>query len=262
MLNASKQYIYNENNFESNDSEEFVKPRYISKYLWAYLCGATFWEDKYDDIKNLPTLNIYRRQTQKYENLYLDATKENIESDNCKLNYTDKNRKEITERQAETNCAGNKTERQSIGSFFLDAESNDSLSDTVERESLSKNSSRNTFLSVSGINSSNLVVTELRSLSRLKSNQKSSTVHKSNKVIDRPEKQYETDPIILKRRQKQIDYGKSTKEYEAYLKAIPKNKRDPQVHIFTPKKCYKYSRRSWDAQIKIWRKKLHEWDPN
>ncbi|GFW66298.1 oocyte-specific histone RNA stem-loop-binding protein 2 [Trichonephila clavipes] len=71
---------------------------------------------------------------------------------------------------------------------------------------------------------------------------------------------YETDPCVLERRQKQIDYGKNTKGYKLYLQAIPKFRRGPD-DIVTPKKHIQYSRRSWDSQIKIWRRRLHEWDP-
>jgi len=33
---------------------------------------------------------------------------------------------------------------------------------------------------------------------------------------------FETDPVTLARRQKQIDYGKNTPEYAAYLEQVPK----------------------------------------
>lgn len=72
--------------------------------------------------------------------------------------------------------------------------------------------------------------------------------------------EYEEDKQVLSRRSKQIDYGKNTLGYQNYLKVIPKEKRmvnDPQ----TPNKFIKFSRRSWDQQIKLWRKKLHVYDP-
>lgn len=70
----------------------------------------------------------------------------------------------------------------------------------------------------------------------------------------------ERDPIVLRRRQKQIDYGKNTLGYQTYTKNIAKSDRTREQPR-TPRKGVKYSRRSWDQQIKLWRIKLHNFDP-
>ncbi|XP_037050983.1 histone RNA hairpin-binding protein-like [Bradysia coprophila] len=70
----------------------------------------------------------------------------------------------------------------------------------------------------------------------------------------------ETRPDVLARRQKQIDYGKNTIGYDNYIKLIPRDKRskdDPR----TPPKDVKYSRRAFDGLVRIWRTKLHRFDP-
>lgn len=82
----------------------------------------------------------------------------------------------------------------------------------------------------------------------------SSSKHSSNHKLE-----LETDPEVLTRRQKQIDFGRNTVGYDNYRRQVPKNRREPGQPK-TPNMNMKYSRRAWDGLIKVWRKKLHDWD--
>lgn len=68
----------------------------------------------------------------------------------------------------------------------------------------------------------------------------------------------ETDEKTLQRRQKQIDYGKVTVDYEDYTEQVPRDQRKA-FHPRTPDKFQKASRRHFDSQIKNWKKAIHNW---
>jgi Histone RNA hairpin-binding protein RNA-binding domain len=68
-------------------------------------------------------------------------------------------------------------------------------------------------------------------------------------------------PGRIAMRQKQIDYGKNTIGYETYIKSVPKTARRPRSDPQTPDIHTVCSRRSWDGQIKKWRRLLHVYDP-
>jgi len=70
----------------------------------------------------------------------------------------------------------------------------------------------------------------------------------------------ETDPKRIKARQTQIDYGKNTSGYDNYIKQIPKHKRTKGCPM-TPDIHQQCSKRSWDGQIRSWRRTLHKYDP-
>jgi hypothetical protein len=69
------------------------------------------------------------------------------------------------------------------------------------------------------------------------------------------------DEQRLAQRQKQIDYGYRTVGYLRYRLLVTKDQRKPE-HPRTPKKTQGCSKRSWDGQLKKWRRDLHLWDPD
>ncbi|KAK9812003.1 hypothetical protein WJX73_007923 [Symbiochloris irregularis] len=70
----------------------------------------------------------------------------------------------------------------------------------------------------------------------------------------------ENNPHRLAQRQKQIDYGKNTAGYQAYIQMVPRQKRGLN-HPHTPDIKQAVSKRGFDYQVKKWRRRLHGWDP-
>jgi len=69
------------------------------------------------------------------------------------------------------------------------------------------------------------------------------------------------DDQRLIQRQKQIDYGYRTVGYVHSRLMVSKGYGQPE-HPRTPKKAQGCSKRSWDGQLKKWRRDLHSWDPD
>ncbi|XP_043925449.1 uncharacterized protein LOC122800037 isoform X3 [Protopterus annectens] len=58
-----------------------------------------------------------------------------------------------------------------------------------------------------------------------------------------------------------VSVGVSTEPDRRNVAWNRKSLREAGIHPRTPNKYKKYSRRSWDAQVKMWRRSLHNWDP-
>eukprot|EP00164_Ancoracysta_twista_P000628 GFYU01000833.1.p1 GENE.GFYU01000833.1~~GFYU01000833.1.p1 ORF type:complete len:304 (+),score=90.50 GFYU01000833.1:336-1247(+) len=73
-------------------------------------------------------------------------------------------------------------------------------------------------------------------------------------------KKVETNEDRLRQRAKQIEIGKSTVEYQRYVKDVQVDKRGredprtPDIHRVCSKRCF-------DGQLRKWRRDLHKWDP-
>ena len=77
------------------------------------------------------------------------------------------------------------------------------------------------------------------------------------------QKTTEEDPRRLEMRTKQLSFGYNTLGYARYLELVPKNRRskDKNKHPRTPDRSQVCSKRSFDGQVKKWRRLLHAWDP-
>mmetsp|Transcript_5094 Transcript_5094/g.13305 ORF Transcript_5094/g.13305 Transcript_5094/m.13305 type:complete len:187 (-) Transcript_5094:86-646(-) len=91
-------------------------------------------------------------------------------------------------------------------------------------------------------------------------------VHDDGQLSLRLPVEFETDEKRLKQRMKQVAMGKESEVYQRYIKAIPKHKRRRRGRIpvdpCTPDIRQKCSKRSWDGQVKAWRRQLHQFFTN
>eukprot|EP00892_Ulva_mutabilis_P006534 jgi/Ulvmu1/4252/UM192_0012.1 len=70
----------------------------------------------------------------------------------------------------------------------------------------------------------------------------------------------EVDPHRIAQRMKQVEFGKNSTGYKAYVLAVPRDQRrgdDPQ----TPDVRTKCSKRCFDGLLRSWRRRLHRYDP-
>uniref|UniRef100_A0A914EN03 Histone RNA hairpin-binding protein RNA-binding domain-containing protein n=1 Tax=Acrobeloides nanus TaxID=290746 RepID=A0A914EN03_9BILA len=65
--------------------------------------------------------------------------------------------------------------------------------------------------------------------------------------------------ILFARRSKEIAKTKEKPVYTRYCNILPKIDRVKGIHPATPNKYTNCSRRSWDMQMRIWKKSLYLW---
>eukprot|EP00756_Hemistasia_phaeocysticola_P049900 Hpha_TRINITY_DN24499_c0_g1::TRINITY_DN24499_c0_g1_i1::g.165635::m.165635/K18710/SLBP; histone RNA hairpin-binding protein len=66
----------------------------------------------------------------------------------------------------------------------------------------------------------------------------------------------------VQQRLKQLKLGKATVGYSNYVRLVNPDRRDPAdpLHVFTPRAELNCSKRHWDAQVRNWRRALHQFD--
>lgn len=67
-------------------------------------------------------------------------------------------------------------------------------------------------------------------------------------------------------RKAQVELGKQTAGYKAYLAAVPKEARNPHrkygKHPVTPDAHEEMGKKRWTGLVSAWRRSLHAWDPD
>lgn len=76
---------------------------------------------------------------------------------------------------------------------------------------------------------------------------------------DAPKNGWCEDQDKLDRRTKEIEKAKAKPIYAKYLKEVSMRDRIKGVHPTTPNKLLNHTRRSWDMQIKNWKRSLYAW---
>lgn len=67
------------------------------------------------------------------------------------------------------------------------------------------------------------------------------------------------DQATLDRRTRELERAKEKPVYTRYVEEVPRHKRVKGVHPKTPNKHINFSRRSWDTQVRSWKKSLYQW---
>lgn len=98
-----------------------------------------------------------------------------------------------------------------------------------------------------------------RTASAMSNSSNSKLLPKPKESWAEPEKGWCWDEETLTRRDKELQKMKEKPTYKRYLKEVPKIARQKGIHPKTPNKFLAWSRRSWDKQVKVWKRSIYEW---
>jgi len=102
---------------------------------------------------------------------------------------------------------------------------------------------------------------ERKSSSLIKMTSPSPIIENGIIVQWKPKKKKETNEHRITNRMKQIQYGKNTVGYIRFKELVSKQKGKKNV-LRVPDPHQLCSKRSWDGQLKKWRRELHQFDPS